>query len=171
MLKKFNTKNVFPYWSRRQAHARPRCWDMGTCCFTWVAASCFLVSRNELRCAVRMHGCLSVHVWETQRSREEEGDCNWVESGHLLSSHWRGTRRLLKRTRSPWANQKPSANLLPESIVQSGRRTPAPCQSVNQSLFFFIFRLKKYALLGKFINGGQIQHLYLGTASARLECW
>lgn len=148
MLKKCNTKNVFPYWSRRKAHARPQCWDMGTCCFTWVAASCFLVSRNELRCAVRMHGCLSVHVWETQSSREEEGDCNWVESGHLLSSHWRGTRRLLKRTRSPWANQKPSANLLPESIVQSGRRTPAPCQSVNQSLFFLIFRLK-YAL---FVN-------------------
>lgn len=167
MLKKINTKNVFPYWSRRKAHARPQCWDMGTCCFTWVAASCFLVSRNELRCAVRMHGCLSVHVWETQRSREEEGDCNWVESGHLLSSHWRGTRRLLKRTRSPWANQKPSANLLPESIVQSGRRTPAPCQSVNQSLFFF-FQVKVCSFC-KFINGGQTQHLYLGTASARLE--
>lgn len=147
MLKKCNTKNVFPYWRRRKAHARPQCWDMGTCCFTWVAASCFLVSRNELRCAVRMHGCLSVHVWETQRSREEEGDCNWVESGHLLSSHWRGTR--FSRGLDPHGPIKNQAqtSFLSQSSNQAEGHQLLVSQLTNHS-FFLIFRLK-YAL---FVN-------------------
>lgn len=166
MLKKCNTKNVFPYWSRRKAHAMLRYGNL-----LLYLSCCILLS--GFKKWIEMC-CKDAWMLECARVRdtEEQKGGRWLQlSGERTSALISLERHsLLKRTRSPWANQKPSANLLPESIVQSGRRTPAPCQSVNQSLFFFNFQVKVCSFC-KFINGGQTQHLYLGTASARLECW
>lgn len=142
MLKKFNTKNVFPYWSRRQAHARPRCWDMETCCFTWVAASCFLVSRNELRCVVRMHGCLSVHVWET----EEQRGGRWLQLSGERTSALISLERHSSASREdpipigPIKNQA-QTSFLSQSSNQAEGQQLLVSQLTNHS--FFYFQVKK----------------------------